>query len=323
MLIHPKEVRVWFYSAICTFSIHTNNLIHSLQNFLSKWLTEETKNLMAALNKHRFAKLHRSRRALAIPATFLILFISMLSIISITYYFAIEKVNTRSTTLKIATAKQDMLSFDETLLAVLWQLGSARTFEFSDSGGEVNVQPSDNSLIINVTDNSEVAATIFNETIGQVMYELPYSETPDTGLFLKGDSRTITNQSGSVVTQLSIKSGAQHPEILLRYRPTVSYTTAGVESDKAVNNVRIYVVNLNSSETIALFGKVPLKISCVATQITTTTYDLSYEPETLLFTSILEGVSGQVSVPISSTASGAIINVEIVLCNITIQRWVR
>jgi hypothetical protein len=278
---------------------------------------------MTILNKHGFAKLWRSRKAIAIPATFLILFISMLSIISITYYFAVEKVNTRSTSLKIATAKQDMLSFDETLLAVLWQPSSARTFEFSDSGGEVNVQPSANTLIINVADNSEVAATIFNETIGQVMYELPYSESPDTGLFLKGDSRTITNQSGSVITQLSIRSGAQHPEILLRYRPTVSYTTAGVESDKAVNNVRIYVVNLNSSETIALFGKVPLKISCVATQITTTTYNLSYAPETLLLTSTLDGVSGQVSIPVSSTASGAIINVEIVLCNITIQRWVR
>jgi hypothetical protein len=279
--------------------------------------------LIAVLNKHGFAKLWRSRKAIAIPATFLILFISMLSIISITYYFAIEKVNTRSTSLKIATAKQDMLSFDETLLAVLWQQGSARTFEFGDSGGEVNVQPSANTLIINVTDNSEVAATLFDETIGQVMYELPYSESPDTGLFLKGDSRTITNQSGSVITQLSIRSGAQHPEILLRYRPTVSYTPAGVESDKSVTNVRIYVVNLNSSETIALFGKVPLKISCVATQITTTTYNLSYEPETLLITSILDGVSGQVSIPVSSTASGAIINVEIVLCNVTIQRWVR
>jgi hypothetical protein len=279
--------------------------------------------VIAVLNKHGFAKLWRSRRALAIPATFLILFISMLSIISITYYFAIEKVNTRSTSLKIATAKQDMLSFDETLLAVLWQQGSARTFEFGDSGGEVNVQPSANTLIINVTDNSEVAATLFDETIGQVMYELPYSESPDTGLFLKGDSRTITNQSGSVITQLSIRSGAQHPEILLRYRPTVSYTPAGVESDKSVTNVRIYVVNLNSSETIALFGKVPLKISCVATQITTTTYNLSYESETLLITSILDGVSGQVSIPVSSTASGAIINVEIVLCNVTIQRWVR
>jgi hypothetical protein len=281
------------------------------------------KKLMTALNKCRFTKWRRSRRALAIPATFLILFVSMLGMISITYYFAVEKVNTRSTALKISTAKQDVLSFDETLLSVLWQSGSARTFEFSDSGGEVNVQPSANTLIINVTDNSDIAATLFDETVGQVMYELPYSESPDTGLFLKGDSRTITNQSGSVITQLSIRSGAEHPEILLRYRPIVSYTTAGVESDKAVNNVRIYVVNLNSSETIALFGKVPLKISCVATQITITTYNLSYEPETLLITSILDGFSGQVSIPVSSTASGAIINVEIVLCNVTIQRWVR
>jgi len=278
---------------------------------------------MTALNKCRFTKWRRSRRALAIPATFLILFVSMLGMIAITYYFAVEKVNTRSTTLKISTAKQDMLSFDETLLAVLWQPGSARTFEFSDSGGEVNVQPSANTLIINVTDNSDIAVTLFDEPIGQVMYELPYSESPDTGLFLKGDSRTITNQSGSVITQLSIRTGAQHPKILLRYRPTVSYTAVGIESDKAVNNVRIYVVNLNSSETIALFGKVPLKTSCFATQITTTTYNLSYEPETLLITSILDGVSGQVSIPVSSTASGAIINVEIALCNVTIQRWVR
>lgn len=318
MLIHPEKVRVWFYSLICTLLLHTNDLIHSFKDFLSKWLTEETKTLTVNLNNWR-----RSKRALAIPATFMILFVSMLGIISITYYFAVEKVNTRSTALKISTAKQEMLSFDETLLSVLWQPSSARTFEFSDSGGEVNVQPSANTLIINVTDNSDIAATIFNENIGQVMYELPYSESPDTGLFLKGDSRTITNQSGSVITQLSIRSGAEHPEILLRYRPTVSYTTAGVESGKAVNNVRIYVVNLNSSETIALFGKVPLKISCVATQITTTTYNLSYEPETLLITSILDGVSGQVSIPVSSTASGAIINVEIVLCNVTIQRWVR
>ncbi len=278
---------------------------------------------MAALTDYRMAKIWRSRRAFAIPVTFLILLVSMLGLVSITYYFAVEKVNTRSTSLKIATARQDMLSFDETLLQVLWQPGSARTFEFGDSGGEVNVQPSTNSLILNVTDNRDITATIFNDTIGQVVYELPYSESPDTGLFLKGDSRKITNQSGSVITQLSIRSGAQHAEILLRYRPTVSYTAAGIESDKAVNNVRIYVVNLNSSEAIALSGKLPLKMSCVATQIITTTYTLSYEPETLLITAILDGASGQVSIPVSSTASGAIINVEIVLCNVTIQRCVR
>jgi hypothetical protein len=318
MLIHPEKVHTWFYNVICTLIIHTNNLIHSFKDFLSKWLTEETKTLIANLNKWC-----RSKRALAIPATFMILFVSMLGVVSITYYFAVEKVNTRSTALRVSTAKQEMLAFDETLRATLWQPGSALTFEFSDSGGEVNVEPSANTLVISVTDNRDVAATIFNETVGQFIYELPYSETPDTGLFLKGDSRTITNQSGSVITQLYIRSGVEHSEILLRYRPTTSYTTAGVENDKAVTNLRIYVVNLNSSEAISLFGKVPLKISCVTTQITTITYNLSYDPETLLVTSILDGAVGQVSIPVSSTASGAIINVEMVLCNVAIQRWVR
>jgi hypothetical protein len=278
--------------------------------------------LTAALNEYRLAKLHRSRRALAIPITFLLLFVSMLGVICVTYYFAVEKVNTRSTTLKIATAKQDMLSFDEAVLQVIGQPGSARTFEFGDSGGQVNVQPSANSLTINITDGGDIATTIFNETVGQVRYELPYSESPDTGLFLRGDSRTIINQSGSVITQLYIRSGAEHPEILLRYRPTASYTTEGTENGKTVNNLRIYIVNLNASDAIALYGKVPLKISCVTTQITTTTYDLSYEPGPLLVTSILDGASGRVSIPVSSTASGAIINVETVLCNVRIQRWV-
>ena len=318
MLIHPKELRVWFYSVICTLLIHTNDLIRSFRDFLSKWVTEEKRKLIVNLNKWC-----RSRKALAIPATFMILFVSMLGVVSITYYFAVEKVNTRSTALKISTAKQDMLSFDETLRSTLWQPGSARTFEFADSGGEVNVEPSANTLAISVTDNSAVAATIFNETVGQVLYELPYSETPDTGLFLKGDSRTIVNQSGSVITQLYVRRGAEHSELLLRYRPTVSYATGGVENDKAVTNLRIYVVNLNASDAISMFGKVPLKMSCVATQITTATYDLSYEPGTLLVTSVLDGVSGQVSIPVSSTASGAIINVETVLCNVTIERWVR
>ena len=285
------------------------------RDFISKWVTEETK--LTNLTKWR-----RSRSALAIPATFMILFISLLGIVSITYYFAVERVNARSSAFKIATAKQDMLSFDENLRTTLWQPGSARTLEFADSDGELNVQPSANSLVINITDNQDVATTVFNGTIGQVVYELPYSETPETGLFLKGDSRAITNQSGSIITQLYIRRGVEHPELVLHYRPTTSYTTAGVENGKAVTNLRIYVVNLNLSEEISLFGKVPLKMSCIDTQITTTTYDLSYDPETLLVTSVLDGVSGKVSVPVSSTGSGTMINVEMVLCNVAIQRCI-
>ena len=317
MLRHTKTVCTCFYRAICTLLIHTNDLIRFSRDSLCKWVTEETENLSIKLTKWR-----RSRRALAIPATFMILFVSMLGVVSITYYFAVEKVNTRSTAFKITTAKQDMLAFDENLRATLWQPGSARTLEFADSGGKVNVQPSANSLVINITDSQNVAATVFNETIGQVVYELPYAETPDMGLFLKGDSRAIVNQSGSVITQLYVSRGVEHSELVLHYRPATSYTTAGLENGKAVTNLRIYVVNLNSSETISLYGKLPLKMSCVATQITTTTYDLSYDPETLLVTSTLDGVTGQVSVPVSSTPSGAIINVEMVLCNVAVERCV-
>jgi hypothetical protein len=273
--------------------------------------------------KTKFAKLLLNKRALAIPITFMILFVSMLGVISITYYLAVEKVNTRSTTLKIATAKQDMLSLDDIVMQVLGQPGSARTFEFGDSGGQLNVQPDANNLSINVTDGGDIAATVFNETTGQVSYVLPYSESPDTGLFLKGDSRSIVSQSGSLMTQLYIARGAEHPEILLRYRPTVSYTTGGTENGKTVNNIRVYIVNLNASDVIALHGKLPLKISCVTTQITTMTFDVSYEPESLTITAGLDDASGQVTIPVSSTSSGAIINVETVLCNVKIQRGLR
>jgi len=270
--------------------------------------------------KTKFAKLRLNKRALAIPITFMILFVSMLGVISITYYLAVEKVNTRSTTLKIATAKQDMLSLDDAVMQVLGQPGSARTFEFGDSGGQLNVQPDANNLSINVTDGGEIEVTVFDEITGQVSYELPYSGSPDTGLFLKGDSRSIVSQSGSVMTQLYIARGATHPEIRLQYRPTVSYTTGGTENGKTVNNIRVYIINLNTSDVIALHGKLPLKISCVTTQITTTTFDVSYEPESLTITAGLDAATGQVTIPISSTTSGAIINLETVLCNVRIQR---
>ena len=269
-----------------------------------------------------FVKLQGSRRGLAIPVTFLILFVTMLGIVSITYYFSIEKVNAQSQTLKISTAKQDMITFDDAVLSVLWQPGSARKFEFSDSGGTLKVQPTVNTLTINVTDGT-FSDTIFNGTIGQVGYELPYSRSVDTGFFLEGDSRTIINQSGSGITQLCTLSGVGRPTMILRYRPSVSHTTIGMEDNRPINNLRIYVVNMNSSETIELMGKIPLKISSITTQISTTTYNLSYAPETIIVTSTIENESGQVSIPIESTVDGTIIQVEVVQCIVKIERVVR
>jgi hypothetical protein len=251
------------------------------------------------------------------------LLVSTLGIITVTYYFSVERLNTQSETLKVSTAKQNFLSLDDVILSTLWQPGSSATFDLTDSGGLTNIQPTSNVLTISINDNSSIEETIFNSSIGKVTYELPYLGSLATGLYLKGDSQTITNQSGSSLSQLYVANGDQGPEIQLRYRPTVSYATAGLENGKAVTDIRIYIVNLNSSDPIALHGELPLKISCTSTQLTTKTYQVSYQPENLAITSQLDGANGSVSVPISSTPEGAIINIETVISNISIERSIR
>jgi hypothetical protein len=275
-----------------------------------------TKNLLKGI----FQEFRRSKRAMAIPITFLILFVSTLGLISVTYFFAVEKVNGQGQTLKIATAKQDLLSFDQNIMSIVWQPGSARSIDISDSGGRINTQPLIGSLTITVSDKRDLNQTAYSQITGQVAYELPYSGSPETGLFLRGDSRTITNQSGAISTQLCIENGAEHPEIQLRYRPVVSYSVEGVEEGKTVNNLRIYIINLNESDSISLYGKIPLRISCESTKITTETYSVSYSLDALAITSVMNGVSGQTSIPISSTSNGAVINIEIVQSNVKIER---
>jgi hypothetical protein len=271
---------------------------------------------------HRFARLCHSRRGLAVPVTFLILFVSTLIIVSFTYYFAVGSIGARSQSLKVSMARENMISLDEDTSSILWQSSSSRTLDFDDCGGQLNIQPSANPLTISVTDNDNITAIVFNSTIGWVVYELPYSETADTGLFLRGDSRGIVNQSGNSMTQLYIREGTEHTEIALQYRPTISDIVTGTQDNKTVNNIRIYVVDLGSSQTIELMGAIPLKMTCESIEDTVTTYDVSYQLTSLLVTANSADFNGQVSVPISSTSYGAIINVELVLTKIQIDRWV-
>jgi hypothetical protein len=238
-------------------------------------------------------------------------------LISVTYVFAVQQVNSQKQSFDVVTAKQDMTSLDNNVLSVVSQPGSAVTLDFRDSGGQLNIQPSSNNLTLSVTDNNRINATIFNGATGQVVYDLPSSSSPDLGFYLEGDSSTITNQSDSSLSQLYIASGLQGPQIQLRYRPAVTYAAAGVENGQAVTDIRIYIINLNSSAPLALQGELPLKISCQSTQLTTETYQVSDPPGNLAITSQLNGVVGSVSVPISSTPS--IINVEIVISNISIE----
>jgi hypothetical protein len=266
-------------------------------------------------------KLHRSTSALAIPVTFMIIFVTMLGIISVTYYFAVENVNAGSQILKVSMATENMYSFDNAVYSVLWQPGSSRTLEVGDYGGTLNVEPLSNSLSINATDGNNFSSTIFNETVGEVAYQLPYADSIDTGLFLQGDSRPIVNQSGPEITQMSIQSAIPHPEIVLCYRPITSVTSE-TESNITTNDLSIYIVNLNSSQEITVSGEIPLIISCTSIESTVTTYNIPYQVNSLTITAILSGTAGQVSVPVVGDANGTTINVTLMLCNIQINRWI-
>jgi len=272
--------------------------------------------------KRRAKRFRLSKKAIAIPITFLILFASLLGVISITYYFAVSKVNVNSQILQISSAKQSMNAIEKSLQLVVWQPGSSKTLEFGDCGGTLKTEPSANLLTINVTDDT-FSEVIFNSSVGELIYELPYSQSADTGLYLKGTSQVVENKSGAVMTQLYIESGEEHPEIVLRYRPMVSSTTGGTENGKPVNNVRIYVVNLNSSQNLEMIGKIPIKVSCLGAETIVNSYNLSYSPESLTVQVTLSERQAQVSVSISGNENGAIINVELVVCNATIERWER
>jgi hypothetical protein len=271
----------------------------------------------------RHIKIVRNKYAMALPVTFLILLVSTLSIVSFTYYFSVEKVNSQGQNLKVSTAKESLISLSDEIISTLGQPGSSTTFDFVDSGGLLKILPANNSLTLSINRNSEIQETIFSASIGKITYQLPYSSTSQRGLYLQGDSRTITNQRGSSTGQLCIVNGAEHPEIQLQYRPTVTYSAVGLQDGKTINNIRIYIVNLNSSMEISLQGELPLKISCTDTQIESKNYVVSSAFGNMVVTSILNGEQGSVSVPISSTTQGAIIHIETVISNVSIQRWIR
>jgi hypothetical protein len=255
--------------------------------------------------------------------TFLILFISTLGIVAFTYYFSVQRINAEGTTLKVSTAKQNMISLNEAVTSTFWQPGSSATYEVADSGGRFRIEPTNNTLTLNVQAGGELNQALYNGSVGKVIYELPYVNTADTGLYLKGDSRIIANQSGSIMSQLVIANGEQHVEIQLRYRPSVTYVNGGTQDGKAVNNIRIYVVNLNQSSALELFGKLPLQAVCKTTELNTKTFNVTSAVTALTLTASLDGQNGAAQIPITTTSSGAILNIETVTCNIALERWIR
>jgi len=278
--------------------------------------------LALTLHSRAFKRLVSSKCALALPVTFLILLVTTLGLITVTYYFSVQNLQSQSIALKASTAQQNFQSLDNLILSTIGQPGSSNTIDLSDSGGTANIQPTSNTLTISINDSASINQTIFNSTVGQVIYLLPTAGSMQMDFYSEGDSQTITNQSGASPSQLYITTGSQGPEIQLQFRPTVTYVAAGLQNGRAVNDIRIYIVNLNASVPLRLQGDLPLQISCKNTQLTCQTYQVSYQPKSLVITSQLNGADGSVSIPLSGTAQGSIINVETVISNVSIQRWI-
>lgn len=268
--------------------------------------------------KNRGSGFPKSKRGIAIPVTFLMLFASLTIVVTATYYFAVSKINTKSQDLKVSNAKQNMLWLETTVQSVVWSPGSYEIYAFSDCGGKLRVEPTAKRLMMNLTDAS-FHDVFFNSSIGRVVYELPPSEVSNDNVFLKGDKRVVLDQSSSTMAQLYITIGMTCQELILTYRPLVGSTVTEIDQPKPVNTMRIYIVNLNCSQIMTQQGNFRLKTTCTNVTSTWRSYDFPNPITSLTLKVALDGTNGTVSLPVSSNANGAVVNLETVICNIKMQ----
>ena len=248
------------------------------------------------------------------------LFVSLTLIITATYYVAVTQISARGQLLDFYGAKQSMIGLENTISNVIWSPGASQVYFLNDFGGNFNVTPTTNTLLINITNNTSTD-TIFNSPVGQAVYELAIAEPGSSGFYFDGDARTIVNSSTSTMTQLEIVTGETSQEIVLSYRPLASSIVTGSSGDKPVNTVRIYVISMNLSHSLALPSGFYLKAKCVSV-VSELAKNCTLSPlvSILQVNAVLNGANGDVSLPIHSNSSlGAILNVELLVCNIQLQ----
>ena len=270
--------------------------------------------------KKQLRKFLQSKKALTIPVTYLILFASLIAIVSLTYSFAVVKISARGALLKASVAKQNMQILDDAVRSVAWSFGASKVVYMDDCGGVLQMEPTAKNIIINFTDEQSFYDVVFSGSVGKAFYKLEPSEFSYDGLFIRGDDRTIINQSSSTMTQLYVITGDNAKELILSYRPSATSAVISTNNGKPQNLIRIYVTNLNSSQSLMLWEKFFLKITSVNTTTITHQYEFNQPVSSLALKTVFDGILNTVWLPILSNAEGAVVNLEIVVCNIRIQR---
>lgn len=246
------------------------------------------------------------------------LFVSLVVVISATYSFAAVKISARGNIIRVAVARQNMQFLDDAVHSVAWSFGASEAVYMDDCGAAFQTEITAKQLVINFTDEQTVSDVVFNSSVGKAFYELP-SESDYDNSFIKGDERSIVNQSSFTMTQLYAPAEKATRSLVLCYRPSATVAVIGTSNGKPLNLIRIHIINLNSSESLVLREKFHLKTTSLNVTTTTHRYAFNSSVSSLELKAVLDGTSGTVWLPISSNVNGAIVDVEVCTCNIQIR----
>ena len=301
---------------MCSFVLHTLSYLITIAKVVDRNAREEA----VKTPKKPLQKLLKGKKALAVPVTYLILFVSLIAIISVTYSYAVVKINSRGSLLKASVAKQNMQILDDAVSSVAWSFGASKVVYMDDCGGVFQTSPTAKNLILNLTDEQSFYAIVFNSSVGKISYQLEPTEYSYESLFIRGDYRAIINQTAFTMTQLhaTVENNAQ--TLVLYYRPFATSAVIGTSDGKILNLIRVNIINLNFSQTLRLREKFHLKVASLNVSTTTFQYDFNQTVSSLALKATLDGTLSTVWLPISSNAQGAAVTLEIVVCNIQVQK---
>ena len=259
-----------------------------------------------------------TRKGLAAPVSLLLIVFSLTLVSTVAYNYALRQIDNRKEDLKLVAAEEKMLDLEEAITSTAWTPSGSRTLAFSDYGGRLRVETAANPLQVNVTLGAS-NSTVYDSDTGRFVYELPSTILGREGRWIRGDRRAIVNQSTAYQAQMSVSTGSEYQELVSRYRPLVSSSVGGLSAGRRINNVRIYVVNLNASEALVSGGEFHVKVTCLNVSTSLNTFNGTASDTSMSVSVNLDGATRALSVPISVGASGSLVRVEVVVSNMRIE----
>jgi hypothetical protein len=255
---------------------------------------------------------------LATPVSFILILFSLTIVSTIAYNYSLNQIKHRGEDLKIIAIEDKMLDLEETISDISWSSGASRTLMFANYGGSFKVDNSSNHLELNITID-EADYTLFDSNIGGFLYELPSINVINYGKWIKGDSRVIVNQSSAYQVSMKIEPSSEKQELKAQYRPLIVSSVGSLTDERRLNIIRIYIINLNTSEGIYTSGEFRIKVDCIDVNSHLYNYILDSSETYITFTVNLAGKLGNLIVPLTIGEAGSIVRLEVLTNQISIR----